>query len=459
MRTLRIEKLAELKKMAEPTGPLNQNEISTISSWIESKRKSLGQEYVDSAVGDLAKQIYQGFVSDNQSKLGVSLLTAANFKKYIISYIVYFLLDSTITPETFPIKMIRPGMGFAGTPEQLNELQLALANAIAEGRAALPDPKKWNQENKREKGGGTQSTSSSSGPQATRAYTELKAPAQTTLEEVGSDGKKYKYTILSSLSFSYIADGMNKPATVTTSYSKWNQAAENLNALYGKNSAAQATTSATPATTPTAATDGTTSGTGSQNVVQLDSELVRKVEIILRKAQTYTLNVGSVANEQNQIAHLKNIFNQSYGLARIIVSRIGQTLSTIAAATIEELNATRRKDLAVHMKGKFSGDVGKILGQVNEIVKMENKSPASIQQLKSMLNVPAGQTAQQQVPASSATPPATPAASDKADDGQIKKSSLDKKFIKAATLRRLKIRSQMEAAIDSSAQMGRARVS
>lgn len=38
-------------------------------------------------------------------------------------------------------------------------------------------------------------------------------------------------------------------------------------------------------------------------------------------------------------------------------------------------------------------------------------------------------------------------------------ASLDRKFVKRAQLRRLKIRSQMEAAIDSSAQMGRSRVS
>lgn len=69
-----------------------------------------------------------------------------------------------------------------------------------------------------------------------------------------------------------------------------------------------------------------------------------------------------------------------------------------------------------------------------------------------------------EAPAPPAAPVATPApvtpapAVSPADDGHSKGASLNKKFIKAATLRRLKIRSQMEAAIDSSAQMGRARV-
>ena len=61
---------------------------------------------------------------------------------------------------------------------------------------------------------------------------------------------------------------------------------------------------------------------------------------------------------------------------------------------------------------------------------------------------------------STTAPTATTAPAAQADDGlNNKDASLNKKFIKAATLRRLKIRSQMEAAIDSSAQMGRARVS
>ena len=62
------------------------------------------------------------------------------------------------------------------------------------------------------------------------------------------------------------------------------------------------------------------------------------------------------------------------------------------------------------------------------------------------------------------TPPATttapPAAEGKADDGYKKSSSrIDPRIKKLATLRRLRVRSQMEAATDSSAQFGRSRVS
>lgn len=286
------------------------------------------------------------------------------------------------------------------------------------------------------------SAGSSSGPQATRTYKELKAPPNTVLEENGSDGKKYKYTILSNLSFSYIADGMNKPATVTTSYGKWNQAAENLNALYGKNSAAQATTSATTPTTTAPAAVTTAPG---KNV--LDKSLVQKVMAVLQKALDKPLNIKSLANEQEQIRSLNNKFGL-VRLAGMIVLKVGEELKTLSSASLAEINTSTRKELAVNMGGKFASDVGAILRQVNEMYRMGNRSPESLKQLASSVTIGEAPTSNT----------ATPAADNSADDGQVKKSSLDKKFIKAATLRRLKIRSQMEAAIDSSAQMGRARV-
>ena len=50
---------------------------------------------------------------------------------------------------------------------------------------------------------------------------------------------------------------------------------------------------------------------------------------------------------------------------------------------------------------------------------------------------------------------------DKADDGSSfgKKSSLDSRINKLAKLRRLRVRAQMEAAIEPSAKFGRSRVS
>jgi hypothetical protein len=130
------------------------------------------------------------------------------------------------------------------------------------------------------------------------------------------------------------------------------------------------------------------------------------------------------------------------GLAAIIVSKVGGSLATLSGATLADINSSTQKELAVNKGGRFSGDVGIILRQVNELSKIGNRSPESLAQMaKSLTMAPA-------------TPAATPAP---AAAAQVV-ASLDKKFIKAATLRRMRIRSQMEAAVDSSAQMGRSRV-
>lgn len=435
MKDLRMEKLAQLKKMAEEQkGPLTTSEVSNIKYFLENKRKSLGQEYVDSAVGNIANQTYLRFISENNSKIILNPMHQDSFKKYIISYIVFYLLSS-ITPETLPIKMIRPGMGLSGNAEQLEELQLALGNAIAESRLVLPDPEQWNDDNnKEEKDGGTQSSGGGSAKSSV-----INHPANTKLRD-----SNYLYEVMDpNNSFEWI-DLKNKTKQGTFNLSKmgipkWNQAVAALNALTPEPSATTATTPATatpaiPATPETTAAPVTPAATG------LDQSLVQKVAAVLQKAMLYPLNVRSLQNEQDQIRSLANKLNGLTGLAAIIVSKVGENLTTLSAATLAKINSSTRKELAVNMGGEFAGDVGTILIQINEISKIGNRSPTTLQQMAKSITIT-------QAPV---TPPVTPVTKASA--------SLDKKFVKAATLRRMRIRSQMEAAVDSSAQMGRSRV-
>ena len=259
--------------------------------------------------------------------------------------------------------------------------------------------------------------------------TPLIAPKGEILKEVGTDGKEYEYTVISPMSFSYTTNDMPTPKTVSAAgNSRWNDAAKVLNDLYAKKQQNVPETAATPTATP-----ATPAATAEAAETGLDQGLIQKVAAILQKAILYPLNIRSLQNEQSQIRSLSGKLKGLTGLAAVIVSRVGGVLTTISGTTPEEINSSTQKDLAVNRGGKFSDDVGTIFRQINELFKIGNKNPESLDQLSKNITI-------SQKAATAAN------------------TSLDKKFIKAATLRRMRIRSQMEAAVDSSAQMGRSRV-
>lgn len=459
MRNFRMEKLAELKKVAADSGPLNQSEVSTIEEHINYKRKILGQEYVDSAVAELASQIYSGFVSENKLKLALNPLNQDAFKKYIISYIVYFLL-STVSAETFTIKMIRPGMGFSGTKEQLEELQLALANAIVEGRAALPDPKEWNKQNESEKKRGT-GRASSSGPQATRSPTKLDAPPGTKLQELAGS-VVYNYTIIGPLEFSYFTgktpeDKANEgsPKKVTSAYSKWERAAKTLNTLWATSGKAAASPAQAPAATsaPAAGTGSATPAASAAKPPDAQETVVGQVLQAMYGTKMAETPGIDLTREKRVLKIVMDSLSGSVGtgqryafsVARVLLDTNGALKASVPATAYE---AMKSKDFLTNLqvaintlyKSAFEWSKAQARGGGHHAGLWERIKAKTFSQ---------------------------------ADAGKILKDYItsglnmklvtsknhDSKFVKAATLRRLKIRSQMEAAIDSSAQMGRARVS
>lgn len=284
-------------------------------------------------------------------------------------------------------------------------------------------------------------------PEATRGPSDATAVIKSDLWGKTASDSDYKY-IISRDGKAFQWAGAGKSGDHKQGDKNWSVMVGRINQLTGVDRVIP--TSATPAPAPAAAATTETAAT------TLDQSLVQKVAAVLEKALTFELNRQSVQSEQDEIRSLKNTLGGLNGLAAIIVSKVGDMLTTLSTASLAEINAGTRKELAVNMKGKFAGDVGTILRQVSEITRMGNKSPGSINRLESSLTQTPAATATAPTPRESAK---TPSASGAADDGQNKSASLNKKFIKAATLRRLKIRSQMEAAIDSSAQMGRARVS
>mgnify|MGYP001558445074 CR=1 FL=1 len=166
----------------------------------------------------------------------------------------------------------------------------------------------------------------------------------------------------------------------------------------------------------------------------LDAGLVQKVEFILGRAMNYSLNVKSGHSEKAQISKLVSAVESTKKsgsglnfLAQMIVASAPNAFQAIAGADLATLGKATMKDLAVHRNGAYSGDVGVILGKINEIAANYAKDPKTITGIK--------------------TAPAKAA------------SKYPAKIIRLASLRRLRVRSEMEAAITSSAMPGRDRVS
>jgi hypothetical protein len=291
-------------------------------------------------------------------------------------------------------------------------------------------------------------------PEATRPYTQLTAPTGTKLTETAGS-ITYYYIIYATNSFGFNTDGKEKYKIVDNSYSKWEDAAKTLNALYEKSiQAPAAVTAPVAAATPAAVTPAPAEAT-----TQANPELVSKIKEVLKRAKKEPLDIKSLGNEMLQIKQLDTSISSRGidglgSLAALVASRVGNLLPNLERATVVQIQGAKRRVLAANERGFLSMDVNTILDSINDIYGEYNRAPSSF--LNKYFTKPAA-PATAPAPAPTATPAAQAA---QADDGlNNKDASLNKKFIKAATLRRLKIRSQMEAAIDSSAQMGRARVS
>jgi len=249
---------------------------------------------------------------------------------------------------------------------------------------------------------------------------------------------------------------------------KWNKAVAALNALPPQTSPVA---SAVPAAPVAPATPAATPATTTAQEASFDPTLVSNVSIILGNASNRAYALFIPGNQKQQLTTMfkainaaaeslgiNGVINPSQFLAKIIIAQSGpESLAGIGA--IPSISSLRQGQI----KRKVGEEVARLMSEVNKTYesyggdnfeKMQNSFSSKMKKVEAS---PSTTT----TPPTTTPAPAAPAGSagSAADDGQDKKASLNKKFIKAATLRRLKIRSQMEAAIDSSAQMGRARVS
>lgn len=457
------------------------NTIITALSWIKNNKNAASKEYAAKysglQTGGLAGNLNFG-IGDSLDEV------LSNFKKTV---------EQNILGYRPPIK------------DKLKDLSSKISEAISgSATGAATEPGKPSEDAKKQKqpasGGGAARRSTVSGNVTT---TPLAAPSGTILKD-----EKYTYKIIDQYSFEFSTDGTTYKKVMPKTFSKWNDAAANLNTLFEKTKAATpaAATQSAATGTPTAATPAAeTPAAGGTKVFEADPKLVSNVAIILQNASTRAYAMTVPGNQKKQIknmlrsagvaatvAGIQGVTNPSEFLAKLLIAKIGAgSLSSIGS--IQNISNMSEGDI----KGAAKEEVRRLMFAVNELYNQygaDDYSRMNMQFASVMRRGQAAAAAPAQAPttpavnpatapqaaagapadtaanAASATPPVTPPASsapaaqqkDNADDGMTKKKSsqsIDPRIKKLATLRRLRVRSQMEAAVEASSMFGRSRVS
>jgi hypothetical protein len=266
--------------------------------------------------------------------------------------------------------------------------------------------------------------------------------------EIGADGK----------SLTYSKDG-SVPKTLNQSYKNWPQLVKNINELTpvaGSDSAATAgtATDTQPATAPAAKTEEAKPAEATR---QFDPSTLAGVKAVLIRAAKpggFGLSVGTAANERRRIQKMIETISSSEGPSidaydfltkMLLVSPRGDTYLTafFRGASQDDIDAimrSPRKDVVADPKGgKYNRQVAAVLSVLNEVYDgdFSEDNTKAIKDFKAKY-----------VKAS------------KLNNSIIKISSkVDPKIKKLATLRRLRVRSQMEEATESATRFGRSRIS
>jgi hypothetical protein len=364
--------------------------------------------------------------------------------------------------------------------------------------------------------GGSRRRSSGGGGQTTGDVVQLTGNPGDIKVETLANGETFTYTIKSPTEFSYVwkdKDGKEKKKndSVTTTYSKWNQTATAINAIPVTTPAQTAPAAPTAPATEAAPAGQTTGGEtapaeGGMGQAPADNLTVNVARLFSNVEGGHTYAVKTLANERRMVRGMLEairgirggvVYDAPLSLAKIIVgySRSALASSNLAKIDSGELSGMSEKqiektfptELSIIMRGIVGLD--RTLGgrsgyaSIARYVRFAEAKKADTPKAPADAAAPSAPASA--APAAAATPPATPAPAtgsapatpaaatgtpapkkeekpvgEKADDGTTKKSSrIDPRIKKLATLRRLRVRSQMEAAVESSAQLGRFRIS
>jgi hypothetical protein len=269
---------------------------------------------------------------------------------------------------------------------------------------------------------------------------------KTYLYEVMDPGNKFKWQLLSDKN----KTGIFERSSVSAD--KWNRAVNVLNSLAPISTPSAAPATAAAPTTPPAGTTETASPSGG-NIVSNDPQLVSNVAIILQKASTRAYAMTVPGNQKKQIremlqaaveaaaeAGIEGEVNPSQFLANLIITKRGSA-SFSGIGKIQDISSLSRGDI----KSNAKEEVRMLMEAINELYTLYGGGNPAAMKAKFRAVITRGLRAkqQQQQPPTSSTAAA----------------SFDPRIKKLAKLRRLRVRSQMEAAIEPSAKLGRSRIS
>ena len=407
MRNFRIEKLAGFMRLAD--------DLSDINDKIK-KIYDDAKEWITKSHFHMKKETAENHIDD--------AFNYENFKSELSSDAQRKILDNQKNAIWYP----------AVTDLKSYVKSLSYSNYTPAAAAAAPNKNK------------------PSAAQTTAKSLIINYPIRTKLQD-----SKYIYKIDDPNSkFSWIQKNTDPPVSGDFELSKfgiakWNKAVAKLNdpnlttvistSQVASSTATPAATTA-PAATPEAATQATAevpTDTLSTNVARILSNV--------DAGQTYagrtpfTNEMGMVRNMLRAINAIadqrKVVIDAPLSLAKIIVGANRSSLGKSVLSTYDSTALTSMREGQIEKTFRAELDI-----IMRSIASFDQRlgGKRNYDKISGYINL--------RTPAVPATPPAEKKAS----------SSFNKKIIKAATLRRLKIRSQMEAAIDSSAQMGRARV-
>jgi hypothetical protein len=290
---------------------------------------------------------------------------------------------------------------------------------------------------------------------------------------VDTGNRDYVYTTASNgASATYTYRG-SPGKTLDKNYSRWAEFVGKINKLSTDGATKAAPPAPTAPATEAATAGQTTGGETAPATTPVDNLTINVARLLSNVDAGHTYAGKTIfTNERGMVRGMLAAIGKIYdnyeskgitvvgdaplALARMIVGMKRSTLERSALASFDsgQLSSMGEKEI----EKTFRGDLDIIMRAVVDIHNRLGGKPG-YGKLENYLGIKGG-TRRQVGGVSPTNAPAPAPPKEEADDDTKKNSSrIDPRIKKLATLRRLRVRSQMEAAVESSAQLGRFRIS
>jgi hypothetical protein len=427
MRTLRMEKLAGMRKVAEESAETSEQETITFT---------------------LTNDLPMDVEIKQSCKFGgnwTEFKKGYGFGGYTDCDNLLVRRKGSETQYTIRTDMIENAYNAAGGGMNPRIVLSALSEELY---ALIPREQPKDKASSR---GRVQTSRAPANPLAIKHSQNTKLKDNTYLYEVTDPNNTFKWQLLSDKS----KTGIFERSSV--SVDKWNRAVNVLNSLapISTPSAAPATTTE-PATGAPAAEPPKPEAAVSGQAASFDPQMISNVSIILQKASSRAYAMTVPGNQKKQIkdmlraigvaatvAGISGVTNPSQFLANLIIAKRGPA-SFATIGKMQDVAALSRGDI----KSAAKEEVRLLMEGVNEVYRIYggNDYERMVRQFASVMRRGQAASAAQKEQVTQA-PAATTA------------SHLDPRIKKLAKLRRLRVRAQMEAAVEPSAKLGRSRIS